>query len=163
MFKNSFSNFAFSLTAVVITYLLCGYFNRIGMQNFYADIQKSALTPPNFVFPIVWTILYALMILAFDAVLNIHDKNIKPAIWLFLSNLVLQILWTFAFFAQAQFLCGLIILMVLDLVASVTITSFYRLHKISAYLLAPYLLWLMFATYLNWIVVMLNGNGYLLS
>ena len=78
MFKNSFSNFAFSLTAVVITYLLCGYFNRIGMQNFYADIQKSALTPPNFVFPIVWTILYALMILAFDAVLNIQNKNIKP-------------------------------------------------------------------------------------
>lgn len=163
MFKNPYLNFIFSLISVVITYLLCGYFNRIGMQNFYTDIQKSALTPPNFVFPIVWTILYALMVLAFDTVLNIHDKNIKPAIWLFLGNLFLQILWTFVFFAQAQFLCGLIILMILDLVASVTITRFYHLHKVAAYLLAPYLLWLLFATYLNWIIVLLNGNGYLLS
>ena len=156
MFRNSFSNFAFSLAAVVITYSLCGYFNRIGMQNFYADIQKSALTPPNFVFPIVWTILYALMILAFDAVLNIQNKNIKPAVWLFLANLVLQILWTFVFFGQAEFLLGLIVLMILDLTAAVTITRFYHLHKTASYLLAPYLIWLMFATYLNWIVVILN-------
>ncbi len=156
MFKNSYLNFGFSLIAVVITYLLCGYFNRIGMQDFYADINKSALTPPNLVFPIVWMILYVLMILSFDAILNIQDKNIKPAVGLFVGNLVLQVLWTFVFFGQAHFLLGLVVLMILDIVAAVTITHFYRLHKIAAYLLVPYLLWLLFATYLNWQVVILN-------
>ena len=53
MFKNSYFNFIFSLVVVMITGILCSWFNRVGMANFYEQIQKSALTPPNIVFPIV--------------------------------------------------------------------------------------------------------------
>ena len=162
MFQKPYLNFIFSLAVVLITYLLCGWFNRVGMQNFYADIQKSTLTPPNYVFPIVWTILYVLMILAFDLILNIHDKNIKPAVTVFLINLAMQIVWTYAFFYQARFLAGLIIIVLLIITAVCLFYSFRHLSKTAAYLMIPYILWLLFAAYLNWAVVSLNGASYIL-
>lgn len=162
MFQKPYLNFIFSLTAVLITYLSCGYFNRVGMLNFYADIQKSALTPPNYVFPIVWTMLYVLMILAFDLILNIRDQNIKPAVTVFLVNLAMQILWTYVFFYQARFVAGLTIIVLLIITAVCLFYSFWHLSKTAAYLLVPYILWLLFAAYLNWAVVALNGARWIL-
>ena len=62
MFKNAYFNFIFSLLTVLITAGLCSYFNQIGMENFYDRIQKSALTPPDIVFPIAWGVLYVSLI-----------------------------------------------------------------------------------------------------
>ncbi len=158
MFKNSYLNFVFSLIVVLITGALCSWFNRVGMASFYEQIEKSPLTPPNIVFPIVWTILYILLVLAFDIILNIHEKPIKPTVWLFIGNMILQILWCWAFFNNGQFLIALIILMILDIATAILVSQFYKLDKAAGWLLAPYMLWVLFATYLNWEVVALNGN-----
>lgn len=158
MFKNSYLNFVFSLIVVLITGALCSWFNRVGMASFYEQIEKSPLTPPNIVFPIVWTILYILLVLAFDIILNIHEKPIMPAVWLFIGNMILQILWCWAFFNNGQFLIALIILMILDIATAILVSQFYKLDKAAGWLLAPYMLWVLFATYLNWEVVALNGN-----
>ncbi|MBR1903702.1 MAG: tryptophan-rich sensory protein [Alphaproteobacteria bacterium] len=160
MFQKSYLNFLFSLAVVVITALLCSWFNRIGMQSFYGQIQKSSLTPPNIVFPIVWTALYVLLVLSFDLILNEREKHIMPAVWLFLGNLVLQVIWCWAFFARGYFLVGLIVLAVLVLATAALLYRFHLLNRIAGWLLLPYMIWLLFATYLNWSVVALNGNNF---
>ena len=131
MFEKPLYNFLYSLILVLITAAICSYFNRIGMQNFYSELNLSALTPPNVVFPIVWTLLYAILVISFDMVLNRADKQkIRPAAQAFTLNLFLQALWTFVFFYNAYFLVGFAILVLLDFVTAITIKIFYGINKI---------------------------------
>lgn len=157
MFEKPWYNFLYSLFFVLITAAFCSYFNKIGMQNFYADINLSSLTPPNIVFPIVWTFLYVLLIFAFDMILNAENKAlIKPVATMFTLNLFLQVLWTFVFFYNAYFFSAFIVLVILDFATAWLILLFYRINRVAAAMLVPYALWLLFATYLNWAVVVLN-------
>lgn len=161
MFEKPFYNFLYSLILVLITAFFCSYFTRIGLSEFYDDIKVSTLNPPNYVFPIVWTILYAVLVISFDLVLNHFEKSrIRPAAQIFTLNLFLQVLWTFAFFYNAYFMIGFAIIVVLDFVTVYMIKIFYSIHKISGLMLIPYLIWLLFATYLNWMVMDLNGISY---
>ncbi len=158
MFEKPLYNFLYSLILVLITAFICSYFNRFGMQNFYSEINLSVLTPPNMVFPIVWTILYATLVIAFDMVLNHADKQkVRPAAQVFTLNLFLQALWTYVFFYNAYFLVGFAVLVVLYFVTLAMMKIFYGIDKKAVWLLVPYMLWLLFATYLNWAVVDLNG------
>lgn len=162
MFEKPLYNFLYSLISVLLTAVVCSYFNRIGMQNFYSEINLSVLTPPNIVFPIVWTLLYAILVISFDLVLNHADKQkVRPAAQAFILNLFLQALWTFVFFYNAYFLVGFAILVVLDFVVAAMIKMFYDVNKTAGLLLIPYMLWLLFATYLNWAVADLNGATFI--
>lgn len=157
MFQKPFYNFLYSLLLVLLTFGFCSYFNSVGMESFYADINLSGLTPPDMVFPFVWTVLYALLVFAFDTVLNSKNKEqIRPAATLFTLNLFLQVLWTFVFFYNAYFFSGFIVLIILDFVAALMIAWFYKISKVAGWVLLPYFIWLLFATYLNWAVVVLN-------
>lgn len=158
MFEKPLYNFLYSLILVLITAFICSYFNHFGMQNFYSQLNLSALTPPNVVFPIVWTLLYASLVISFDMVLNHTDiTKIRPAAQVFTLNLFLQALWTFVFFYNAYFLVGFAVLVVLDFVTAAMIKIFFDIKRKAGLLLIPYILWLLFATYLNWVVVDLNG------
>jgi tryptophan-rich sensory protein len=111
------------------------------------------------VFPIVWTLLYALSVFAFDIVLNSENKAlIRPAATLFTLNLFLQVLWTFVFFYNAYFFSGFMVLIILDFAGALLIWAFYQINRTSGLMLIPYFLWLLFATYLNWAVVLLNHS-----
>ena len=159
MFEKPLYNFLYSFALVFITAIFCSYFNNIGMQNFYSEINLSSLTPPNVVFPVVWTVLYVLMVTAFYFVLETAPKQqLREASTLFTLNMFLQVLWTFAFFYNAAFLSGFIILVILDFATALLVLAFYRLNRIASYMLIPYTLWLLFATYLNWAVVILNHS-----
>lgn len=160
MFKESYQNFIFSLFIVLTTAGLCSYFNKIGMTNFYSDIQLSSLNPPNFIFPAVWTVLYVLLVIAFDLVLDNKEQSPLPVTWSFILNMLLQVLWCYAFFGKGYFLAGYIIILVLIVSTIFLIFQFYHRNHIAAYMLIPYLLWLLFAAYLNWSVYDLNGINY---
>lgn len=163
MFQKSYLNFIFSLLTILITAGFCSYFNRIGMENFYNSIQKSALTPPNIVFPIVWGVLYVLLVLAFDIILNSTSEHKKSAIGQFLFNMLLQIIWCWLFFNNGNFLLGFAVLIILDFATAIIIEQFYKINRSAGWLLLPYMLWLLFATYLNWVVLALNGNNFTLG
>lgn len=159
MFDKPVYNFLYSLILVLITAAFCSYFNRIGMQNFYSDINLSALTPPNKVFPVAWTVLYILLTMAFYYVLNSAEKTlIRPAATLFTFNMFLQVLWTFVFFYNAYFFSGFMVLLVLDFAAALLLWAFYQINRAAGLMLIPYFLWVVFATYLNWAVVVLNHS-----
>ena len=159
MFAKPFYNFLYSLFLVAITAAFSSYFNRAGMQSFYPSLNVSVLTPPNFVFPIVWGFLYLLLIIAFDMVLNSgKSESVRQAATMFTLSMFLHVLWTYVFFYNAYFLTGFAVLVVLDFVTAVMLYYFYQVNKTAAIMLIAYFLWLLFATYLNWAIVDLNGT-----
>ena len=161
MFEKPFYNLLYSVFLVGITAAISSYFNGIGMESFYGNLQLSAINPPDYVFPFVWLFLYVLLIISFDMILNHSDKAaIRPAAQMFTMNMFLQVLWCYVFFANGYFLVGFAILVVLNFVNMFMMRMFYRLNKTAMWLLVPYQLWLLFAAYLNWAVVDLNGVMY---
>jgi tryptophan-rich sensory protein len=122
-------------------------------SNWYNQIKPS-ITPPNIVFPIVWTILYFLIALALyfswikSAKNKIKRRNMEIA---FAVNLVLNALWTLFYFGMHNILLAFIdiILLLISIVAMIYFS--YKIDKKSVYLLVPYLLWVCFATVLNYL------------
>lgn len=110
MFNTNLSRFLYAFLAVGITAVLCGYLNDFGLNTFYTKIDLPILTPPNHVFPLVWGILYTLLIISTTLVLGSSDTaKIKPALQIFWLNMLLQIIWTYIFFYSGMFLAGFLL------------------------------------------------------
>lgn len=123
----------------------------------YNSLNKPTLNPPAETFAPVWGVLYFLMLLAFWLMIY-SDTNIdkKPAIILFVTQLLLNFSWSPIFFYFHNIKLAFVIIFFLNLFLILTIISFFKISKISAILLIPYLLWLIFATYLNFEFMRLN-------
>jgi len=136
---------------------LSGWLSREGFQIYMDSVQQPSLSPPAWVFPIVWTILYALMgISAARVRLSAASPERNKSINLFLIQLVVNFFWTLIFFnAQAYGFAFLWLLLLWALVLAM-ILQFRRVDPLAAKLQAPYLLWLTFAAYLNFAVWYLN-------
>lgn len=149
------SKFILSFALLAVTAAVSSYFSYQGVNTFYPNLNMPAFTPPNFVFSIVWPILYALMIVSFYLILG--EENNRSAVNVFLGQLVLHILWTYVFFARGYFTLGLIVLILLILNVFWMIKKFYTLNHTASYLQYPYLIWLLFASYLNTGIIYFNG------
>lgn len=131
-----------------------------GQNVWYGALNNSALTPDGWVFSVVWTILYFLIGLALFFVMqhkqtkNNHDK--AGAYTAFGINIVLNFLWSFVFFGAQLPEAALIVLTALIITAIFMARAFYRISKVSFWLVVPYLVWLMFAFYLNAMIICLN-------
>ena len=123
----------------------------------YQSLNKSALTPPGYVFSVTWTILYILMAISvFLYIKGGINKEKTFALWVFGIQLILNLLWSPIFFGLHNvYLAFGIILLLLILVLWV-IVLFHKTSKTAAYLLVPYFLWLIFAAYLNFEIIRLN-------
>jgi len=152
---NNVLRFIVSFVLVCFAAALSSYFAYLGIDTFYPTLTLPPLTPPNAVFRIVWPILYVLMIISYDIILN--HENHQNASLLFVGQLFLNVLWSFLFFANGWFLYGLICIMLLVFTVFVMIKKFHILSHMAAYLQYPYLLWILFATYMTAGVVYLNG------
>lgn len=152
--------FVYSMVAVVITWYVCGVYTQTGINSWYAAAEKPFLTPPSAVFPIVWGIIYVLMIIAFYKVLKrAGDDNLaqKKANELFLGQLILQIIWCYVFFARGYLAAGLTVLILLDLVVYRMIRVFKGLDKYAAYMMFAYFIWLLYASLLNLNFIFIHG------
>ncbi len=122
-------------------------------MEWYHTIIKSSLTPPNFVFPIVWSILYTLLALVGHFLWqNRQEQKANHILVFFIIQLVLNWLWTPIFFGWH--LTGLALLDILTIIAItiyITIKTWAN-YPIIAYVMLTYLLWLLFASYLNFII-----------
>lgn len=161
MFKNKSLNFLYAFLSVGITAGLCGYLNDFGLNSFYPQIDLPAFTPVNSVFPVTWGILYVLLIISTTLILN-QEKTalLKSALQIFWLNMLLQIVWTYVFFYSGMFLAGFFVIILLDFSTLLLMDSYHKIQKTAFYLLIPYLFWLIFATYLNWGIIDLNGIAY---
>lgn len=119
--------------------------------NIYGSLNKPDLAPPAVIFPIAWTILYVLM-----GVSLYMNRNNKKNMVTFFIQLMLNYLWVFVFFGMQSWLGGFIVIILLDVMILYTILEFYKENKLSAYMMIPYLLWCIFASYLNFQIFLLN-------
>ena len=125
-------------------------------MKMFETIQKPPLSPPGWLFPIVWTILYLFMGIASYLVLTSSKSN-QTALTLYGIQLVFNFIWPLIFFNRQQYLFAFIWLLLLVALIVKMIIEFYRKDKIAAYLQIPYLLWSIFASYLNIGVYLLNN------
>jgi len=131
-----------------------GIFTTTGADSWYASIVKPSFNPPNWVFGPVWTLLYILMGVALY--LGIRKNASRTALVVFIIQLVLNTLWSILFFGLESPLLALVCIIVLWISILICIILFYKRSRTASYLLLPYLLWVSFATVLNWAILLLN-------
>jgi len=129
--------------------------SRLLNFDIYSRINKPFLAPPKLIFPIAWTILYVMIGVSYYLLIKdeIVDRKAKAVYY---GQLFLNFLWSFIFFGANFFLLSLINILLLDIFVWCMIYLFYKKNKISAYLLIPYFLWILFATYLNLAIWLIN-------
>lgn len=127
------------------------------IPKWYAQLEKPALNPPNWVFGPVWSTLYSLMGIAL-ALIILEPSKIpkKMAYFWFGVQLLLNTAWSLLFFGLHLTWIGVIIIIALVISIVMTMRAFYQIKKVSAWLLAPYLAWVCFATYLTMGIALLN-------
>ena len=121
------------------------FIQKHALESWYPTLIKSPLTPPDFVFPIVWTLLYIMIGISIGILIYRQDMSVVR-VWLI--QLIVNFLWSVTFFAMRSPLLGLITILILDVLAlTYTIYAFGR-SRTAGWLFVPYVLWLLFATYL---------------
>ena len=136
---------------IVITGSLIGYLSNSGFSNdWYAPLAKPSFQPPGWAFGVVWTALYTMMGIAVAAILNEPaSKQRSTALALFVAQLALNFAWSPIFFGQGMIDAGLIVILALNVLVTMTIIAFWRIRPLAGALLIPYLAWLCLATALN--------------
>lgn len=127
---------------------------RGGIEDF-AALAKPPLSPPGWVFPVVWTALYILMGVAAYIVMR-SGESADTAIGAYAAQLSFNFIWPIIFFGFKQYFFAFVWLTVLWALILITVALFSRISKTAALLLVPYLLWVTFAGYLNFGVYILN-------
>jgi len=125
---------------------------------YYTELRKPSWNPPDWLFPPVWTVLFVLMGVSLSMVLDTgkDKKALDSAAKLFGLQLFLNLGWSASFFGARSPLAGFVEILVLWAAIVATITVFARVSRPAALLLVPYLLWVSFASYLNFTILRLN-------
>lgn len=142
-----------SIAIPLLTGTLSSFLTGGGMEMF-GMTEKSSLSPPAWIFPVVWTILYTLMgissYLIWRAEGNESEK--ERALRIYRLQLLVNFLWPTFFFNFRWYGFSLLWLVLLWILVLIMILRFGEISKVAAYLNIPYLIWLTFAAYLNFIV-----------
>jgi translocator protein len=153
-----------NLIALLLAFALCfGVSALNGVLTepnlpWYETLARPGFTPPNSIFPVVWTVLYAMMAVALWQFWRAKGKEEDRRLGLiaFAVQLALNVAWSLAFFRLRSPGSGLVVILVLLVAIAVTIVLFDRSSRTAALLLMPYLLWVCFAAALNFAFWILN-------
>ena len=140
-----------AMIAPMVASVLGSLLTAPSLATWYPQLVKPFFNPPNIVFPLVWTFLYALMAVSFWRILRAKPETGSKtrAVTFFLVQMVINIGWSYAFFALKSPLFGLVVIAVLLVAIVITIKSFLVIDKPAGYALVPYLAWVGFAAILN--------------
>lgn len=128
------------------------------IATWYVTLSKPFFAPPNWIFGPVWTLLYLMIGISFYLIWRKGWKKRESRIAgkIFISQLLLNLVWSPLFFGLRSPLLGLVDIVLMWLFIMLTIRSFYPLSKWASYLLVPYFLWVSFATILNAAIFIMN-------
>ena len=150
---NKFKTYFKAILIPVLVGGIVGFF--ISGSIDYNSLEKPFLSPPSITFPIVWTILYILMGISY-AILESNSLVNSKINSIYYLQLFFNALWPIAFFLLKWRLFAFIWIIILAVLIIIMIARFYEKQKAAAWLQVPYLLWALFATYLNFGVYLLN-------
>lgn len=155
MKKQSIKSYLIAIGATLAAGILSGLVTSRGLGA-YAQLMKPPLTPPSVVFAIVWTILYLLMGVGAARIYLSANPKKDAALTVYVAQLLVNCLWSFLFFGAQAYLLSFFWLILLLVLIAVMIARFYPIDRTAALLQLPYLLWVLFAGYLNLAVWLLN-------
>jgi len=132
-------------------------FTAQGVRDWYPTLHKPAGTPPGWVFGPVWTTLYVLMAVSAWLIWRQYGWEARTALVVFAAQLVLNLAWSGIFFGARLPGVALVEITILWLAILLNVVVFYPLSPLAASLLVPYLLWVTYASYLNFGLWRLNS------
>ena len=146
------------IIAIAIPLTVGGLAGLLTMSSmgFYETINKPPLAPPGFLFPIVWGILYTLMGISSYLIWKEHTAESRMALYIYAVQLILNFVWPLLFFNGRMFLFSFVWLLALLATVILMTVRFYNINKVAGLLQIPYILWLVFASYLNFAIFLLN-------
>jgi len=147
-----------SIVACQAAGIIGSVFTMRAIPTWYAALQKPPFTPPNWLFAPAWITLYVLMAIAAFLVwrTGLENRQTRAALIVFLVQLILNTLWSIAFFGLESPLSGLIVIIALWVAILITTILFFRISRIAGALMLPYILWVSFAMVLNGSILALN-------
>ena len=150
------SKFKIYLKSIIIPVIVGGLVGLLISNSIdYNSLQKPFLAPPSILFPIMWTILYILMGVSYGMLQSkmLIDSEINLIYYI---QLFVNAFWSIFFFVFKWRLFSFIWILLIDVLVIVMIVKFYKKHKVAGLIQIPYLLWSLFATYLNLSIYLLN-------
>lgn len=155
--KKRTKTYAISIALAEVVGALSGFLSRNGMEAYSQSIRQPPLSPPMLLFPVVWSILYALMGISSARIhLAAPSKARSQGLNIYIAQLVVNFFWSPIFFNAQSFGFALLWLLILWALVLWMILVFWKTDPLAAKLQIPYLLWLTFAAYLNAAVWYLN-------
>jgi len=148
-----------SIVACQCAGLIGAVFTTPAIPTWYATLQKPAFTPPNWLFAPAWTTLFLLMGISASIIWHrgLENRQVKAALMVFLIQLILNMLWSIAFFGLQSPISGVIIIVLLWAAILLTIIVFFKISRLAGSLLLPYIGWVTFAAILNVSISILNS------
>lgn len=155
--KNSWKTYAVWILIAEAVGALSGWLSREGMEVYSQTVTQPPLSPPMWLFPVVWGILYALMGIGAAWIwMAPESPERKRGLNLFVAQLVVNFFWSPIFFNLQAFGFAFVWLLLLWALVVWMIWTFYKVDPLAAWLQVPYLIWLTFAAYLNLAVWLIN-------
>lgn len=145
-----------TVTLTNLAGIIGSFATRANIPDWYQYLEKPPFNPPSWVFGPVWTALYTLMGISLYLVMQSGVRSKTRAYAAFGVQLVLNALWSFAFFGAKSPELGIVVILPLLVAIAWTMYEFNRINKKAAWLLLPYLAWTSFATVLTISIAMLN-------
>ncbi len=156
--KRTYLRIGISVAVCLLIGALSGFATQSSVNTWYPDLAKPGFTPPNWLFAPVWTMLYIMMGIAAGLVWarGLHHSWVKTALYYFGFQLLVNASWSLVFFGLQNPQVALGVIVGLLVLIALTIRSFRVVSKPAAWLMVPYLLWVLFASLLNLRIVQLN-------
>ncbi len=152
---SKYDDYILNIIIALLVGLLAGLITRPGMEA-YAQLNKPPLSPPAWLFPAVWTILYILMGIAAGIVQQSDTPQAANAMGAYYAQLAANFFWPIIFFGLEARLAAFFWLLLLLGLVIYTAKQFGKISKTAGKLFIPYILWLLFAAYLNLATFFLN-------
>ena len=147
-----------SITICLFAGFLGSFFTIPAIPTWYDTLTKPTFAPPDWLFFPVWTTLFVMMGISLYLVWRrgLEDQQVKNALFIFVIQLILNVLWSAAFFGLQSPLSGLMEISILWISIAYTIMIFMKISRIAGLLLIPYIIWVSFAAILNFFIWRLN-------
>jgi len=132
------------------------FFTISNIPTWYAQLNKPVFAPPNWIFAPVWTLLYFLMGISLYLNLISPKKQSVANVRLFFVHLFFNFIWSPVFFGARSLFWGLVVILIIWAMIVAMIIRFSKVNPASSFLLYPYLIWVSFATILNFSLLLIN-------
>lgn len=156
--KINYKRLIISLTLPQLAGIVGSFFTTSAIPTWYATLQRPSFSPPNWLFGPVWVTLYILMGISIYLIWQKIEQNktARGAMWLFWIHLFFNAIWSIIFFGLQNPGLAFINIIIIWLLIIALMVKFWKVNRWATYLLIPYLLWVSFASVLNYFIWYLN-------